>query len=330
LTPWQLALSRSFLIDAQCLFFSLLFLVVGIYAVRKDSFKLFMFSGTLFAVALLTKLFAVFMLLPLALFYVYHRRENLSRVTAVAAYFLPAVLFFVLWYQVISGRGILSAVGHDDFSNFNSLMLNPSIFFLGNFLAAALGLTFVAAAVISLFVCFLGRKIFARILFFDLMCVATIVVVGGVNVFLAIGLNLVAPYFNPIKYDYQFLPFLSLLAASLIGKSVSLFASIKSKEKLEKLLFFASVVGLVLLAAAMFLNMAYVHEYSTWDHWIFKVDNIKNVGYSFINLTPIGKDSFLMGVQNLGFAFVIFGLVWASKEKLGGWLRRLHLSNVFS
>jgi len=49
LTPWQFALSRSFLIDVECLFFSLLFLLVGIYAIRKDSFRLFMVSGTLFA-----------------------------------------------------------------------------------------------------------------------------------------------------------------------------------------------------------------------------------------------------------------------------------------
>ena len=35
LTPWQLFLSRSFLIDVQCLFFSLLFLFVGMRAIRK-------------------------------------------------------------------------------------------------------------------------------------------------------------------------------------------------------------------------------------------------------------------------------------------------------
>ncbi len=68
LTPWQLVLSRSFLIDVQCLFFSLFCLFVGIYAIRKDSFKLFMVSGTLFAAAFMTKLFAVFTLIPLLLF----------------------------------------------------------------------------------------------------------------------------------------------------------------------------------------------------------------------------------------------------------------------
>jgi 4-amino-4-deoxy-L-arabinose transferase-like glycosyltransferase len=67
LTPCQFAFSRSFLIDVQCLFFSLSFLFVGIRAIRKDSFKLFIFSGILFAMALLTKFYAVFTLIPLTL-----------------------------------------------------------------------------------------------------------------------------------------------------------------------------------------------------------------------------------------------------------------------
>ena len=41
LTPWHVVLSRSFLIDTQCLFFSLLYLLVGILAIRKGSLKLF-------------------------------------------------------------------------------------------------------------------------------------------------------------------------------------------------------------------------------------------------------------------------------------------------
>ena len=51
LSPWELVLSRSFLIDAQCLFFSLLCLYIGILAIRKGSVKLSMVSGVLFAAA---------------------------------------------------------------------------------------------------------------------------------------------------------------------------------------------------------------------------------------------------------------------------------------
>jgi 4-amino-4-deoxy-L-arabinose transferase-like glycosyltransferase len=322
LTPWQLVLSRSFLIDVQCLFFSLLCLLVGIYAIRKDSFKLFMVSGTLFAIALLTKFFAVFALIPLALFYLYYRQLNLRRIRAVTAYFLPALCLMLLWYQVISGRGLGSIIGIDDFGNFNVTGVVPSYFFVVNYLLDGLGALFLIATALSLIVTFTHRKLFAKFLPFDLMCLVTILAVGSVDTFLAVGLNFNAPYNSSIKYNYQFLPFISLLAASLMGKCLLLFNSVKSKEKLNKLLFSVALVGLVLLAGAMFLNMNFVNQYSTWDHWLFKVERNQYVGYSFINLTPITNFSFMMIVQYLGFAFVLSGLVWASRHKLG-WLRKL-------
>ncbi|MCJ7633440.1 glycosyltransferase family 39 protein, partial [Candidatus Bathyarchaeota archaeon] len=40
LAPWELVLSRSLLIDVQCLLFSLIYLYFGILAIRKDSVKL--------------------------------------------------------------------------------------------------------------------------------------------------------------------------------------------------------------------------------------------------------------------------------------------------
>jgi len=321
LTPWHLALSRSFLIDVQCLFFSLLFLLVGIYAIRKDSFKLFMVSGTLFAIALLTKFYAVFTLIPLTLFYFYYRQSKLRRIRAVAAYFLPALLLVLLWYQILSGRGLIATGGIDDFKHPIPVGTVPSFFFIVNFLLAGIGALFLVAAALSLIVSFAHRRLFAKFLPFDIICLVTIVAVGSINTFLAIGMNLNAPYINPIKYDYQFLPFFSLLAASLVSKCFLLFSSVKSKEKLGKLLFSVALVGLVLLAAALFLNMNFVHEYSTWDHWLFKVEMDRHIGYSFINSTPlVDENSPLLSVQYLGFAFVLSGVVWASRRKVGGFL----------
>jgi 4-amino-4-deoxy-L-arabinose transferase-like glycosyltransferase len=318
LTPWHLALSRGFLIDVQCLFFSLLFVLVGIYAIRRDSFRLFVVSGTLFAIALLTKFFAVFALIPLALFYFYYRQRNLRRVRAVVAYFLPVLCLMLLWYQVISGRGLGSIIGIDDFGNYNATGVVPSYFFVVNFLLNGLGALFLIGTALSLIVSFAHRKLFAKFLPFDLMCLVTILAVGSIDTFLAVCLNFNAPYNSSIKYNYQFLPFISLLAASLVGKCLLLFNSVKSKKRLNKLLFSVALVGLVLLAGALFLNMNFVIQYSTWDHWLFKVERNQNVGYSFINLTPaIGNYSFLLIAQYLGFAIVLSGLVWASRNKLG-------------
>lgn len=323
LTPWQLVLSRSFLIDVQCLFFSLLFLLVGIHAIRKDSFKLFMVSGTLFAIAFLTKPFAIFALIPLATFYIYYRQKNLRLKSAVAAYFFSALFLGHLWYQVISGRGWALLFRHDDFTHFNPAGVVPSYFFVGNFLLDGLGALFLIATVLSLLVCFLGRKFFVDTLPYDLMCLTTIVTVGGINTLLGFGLNLNSPYISPIKYDYQFLPFLSLLAASLIGKCLSLFNSVKSEEKLNGLLFSVAWFGLVLLVASMFLNMNYVHQVFARDYLIFRVERDMHVGYSFENSAPIVEGSPLVWVQNLGFAFVLAGLVWASRYKLMAFARKV-------
>ena len=318
-TPWTLVLSRSLLIDMQCLFFSLLCLFVGISAIRKDSFKLFVVSGTLFAAALLTKLFAVFTLIPLLMFYVYYRPKNLRHAFRwLGGFFLPVLLFSFLWYQVISGQGALSVFHHEDFTHFNASGFVPSYSFVATFLLNyGLGWFFMAAAVLSLLVCFSRRKLFSKILVFDLICLATIVSIVSINTFLGVGLNLKSPYNNAIKYNYQSLPFFSLLAASLPSKCLSLFHSAKSKTKLIKLtLFSVTLVGLVLLGAAMFVNMYYAHQFSTWPYLLFRVEMGKNLGYSLFNSTPIDRYSVEVGVQHLGFAFMISGILWASRHKL--------------
>ena len=47
LTPWQAIMSRIFLIDTQCLFFSLLYLLVGVLAIQRRSYSLLFVSGAL-------------------------------------------------------------------------------------------------------------------------------------------------------------------------------------------------------------------------------------------------------------------------------------------
>jgi len=326
LAPWELIFSRTFLIDMQCLFFSLLCLFVGIYAIRKDSFKLVLVSGTLFTAAFLTKFFAVFTLIHLMLLFIYYRPKNLRRaLSLVGAFFLPVLLFAFLWYNVISGGWLPSAFSHDDFWSYNSSDVVPSYFFVGNFLLYyGLGWFFTSAAVFSLLVCFLRRKLFSKILVFDLICLATIISIVTVNTFLGAGLNLKSPYTSAFKYAYQSLPFFSLLAASLVSKCLSLFNSAKSKRKLHRILFFSVVfVGLFLLVATILDNMWYASLLSTSDYLLFKVEPNIDLGYSLFNPTPTGEHSLLMNIQYLGFAVVLSGLVWASRHTLVGLFKLL-------
>jgi 4-amino-4-deoxy-L-arabinose transferase-like glycosyltransferase len=319
LTPWELILSRSFLIDAQCLFLSLLCFFVGVLAIRKGSVKLYLLSGVFFAAAFLTKLFAVFILVPLLLFYLYYRPKNPRRIfSQLTAFSLPAILSAFLWYQVILGQGLLYIFRNSDFSVLNPAGTVPSYFFVGTFLDNfGLGFFFILAVAFSLLICFSFRKTFSKILVFDLICLASIVTVLGVDFFLGAGLNLNGPYVAAIKYEYQSLPFFSLLAASLAGKSLTLFKSAKLKMKLNKVLFFSTALtGGILLVAAVLFNMYFAHAFSTLNFLLLRMESNVNVGYSFFNSSPVGKDSSLMFLQYLGFAFVLFGLLWAWRRQV--------------
>src|SRR5512136_1433968 len=98
LAPWQLIITRAFLVDAQCLFLSLVYLYFGILAIRRDSVKLALISGFFFAAALLTKQYAVFMLIPLLLLWIRHRPRNPKQILLqLGAFSLPALHATLIW-----------------------------------------------------------------------------------------------------------------------------------------------------------------------------------------------------------------------------------------
>lgn len=321
-TPWHIVLSRSFLIDVQCLFFSLLYLLVGIYATKKNSAKLLLLSGVLFGVAFLTKAFAVFMLVPLAIFYFYAGPRNLRRTFMGVMFFVPALIFTYLWYEIISTRGFYAAFTHDDF-HFFITGAAPSYFFVVNYLLGALGIFFLAASAVSLLISFVRRKTLGKLFASDMICLATVAVVAGVNMFLVIGKNLICPYNNPIKYEYQFLPLFCLLAASLLNKLYSLdLANLRGKR--SKLVFLVTLFGLVLLGASMIQNVHVLNAYTTQTGIRFEVEG--EMGYSFDYVALNVASNISLAVQWLGFAIVVLSLLWANRDRLktlGATLRQL-------
>ena len=319
--PWQLVLSRSFLIDVQCLFLSLLFLLIGILAIRKGSFKLLIVSGVVFAAAFLTKFYAAYTLIPLALFYIYNRPKNVKEnLKWISVFLLPLLLGFFLWYQVISGQGLLVGFQHADLEFYNSTV--PSPFFVSNFLENALGDLFLISAALSLAVSFFARKHFQNILIFDLICLVPIVASVAIDTYLGAVANLSSPYSNPIKYVYQALPYFCLLAASLVGKSVSLLNSFKLRRKLCFILVFSA---LFLVSMSLYHNMDYAHQFSTWNYLLFRAQPTSSVGYSFFHPNAISYESPLMAVQYVGFGFAVTGLLWACRSELAALLIRLSI-----
>jgi hypothetical protein len=286
-------------------------------AIRKDSEKHALISGIFFAAALLTKLYAAFMLVPLLILYIYHGSKKPKQILSqLAAFSLPAMYANFLWYQLILKENLIAYLfQHNDFRDVNFPNIIPSYFFIPNFLVNyGIGLLFLSATVFSLIIGLLLRNEFPKkFLVFDFVCLVTILTILGVNMYLAVNLNLKAPYSSAIKFSYQSLSFFSLIAASLAAKSAILFNWAKSTVKLHRFLVVTvGVVGLFLLVTPLLVNMNVAHQLSKASFLFFQVQESQNVGYSF-DVLPTNQNNLLMAVQYLGFAFVLSGLLWAGR-----------------
>jgi 4-amino-4-deoxy-L-arabinose transferase-like glycosyltransferase len=327
LNPWHLVISRSGLIDAQCLFFSLLCLIIGVMAVRRGSTKLALASGLVFAGAFLTKFYAVFVLIPLLLFFVYSKpKKHKFILRQIVAFAVPVLLSTLLWYQVVLGHSILSIFHHNDFLDVIPAAVGvfPSPFFASNFLVNyGLGLSFVATTIFSFIVGFSLRKKGSKPLLADFALLSGIVFAVAVNIVLGVSLNLNVPYFSAFKYLYQALPFFALLVGSLIIKCFLLFGAAKSAVQPKKLLLYlAAAAAAVLIVASLLSSMYYTNVVSTRDYLQYRVEPQVDYGYTMLNPAPLTLDSPFMGVQMLGFAVVLSGLLLAVLLKFG-WLSKL-------
>jgi 4-amino-4-deoxy-L-arabinose transferase-like glycosyltransferase len=271
--PWHVYMSRIFLIDSQSLFFSLLFLTVGVLAVRKNSQKLLLVSGIVFSLALLTKLFAVFMLVPLLLIIYLKRKEGGFKLTLRNAliFLVPSFVLQAVWFVGFASQNFFGVYLSSDFTH-PVLVADPSLLFLPIILVKSAGWFLFAAGLFSLALSVFYRKVFARILRLDAVCVGTIAAVAGLDLLFVFGFHLTVPYVSAFKYNYVALPFFCLLAASLADKGGLLIASIESKRKIGLIKPFLVGLGLVLLFASMLESLAFLNK---WVGFVaFGVDSV--------------------------------------------------------
>ncbi|MCL2475957.1 glycosyltransferase family 39 protein [Candidatus Bathycorpusculum sp.] len=274
--PWHVYMSRVFLIDNQYLFWGLLFLILGILAVRRNSQKLVLGTGVVFAVALLTKLYAVFMLIPMLLVIYLHRKETCFKLDfkKVILFVLPSLVLHVVWFGIFANQHFMGVYFNTDFTHPEwvadpVLAFLPIIFvnsagwfvFLGGFFSLALGVIY--------------RKRLRAFLKMDVVCLGTIGVIVGLNLFLVLGLHLMIPYVSAFKYNYSVVPFFCLLAASLIDKSGVLIESINQKK--DRLIAMGlGVVGLGLLFASLIESTLFLNY--RWGFVPFGVDSVTYYG----------------------------------------------------
>jgi 4-amino-4-deoxy-L-arabinose transferase-like glycosyltransferase len=315
LSPWQVIMSRVFLADVQCLFFSLLYLLVGVWAIRKVSLKLFCVSGLLFGLALLTKLYAVFMLIPLLLIYVYYIPKNRKRnAKEIGLFVLSAFILQYLWYDPISGRGLLSVFGHDDFTHALPTGFVPSPFFSLAFITGVLGGFLISACFLSLLLSLNQRRLFGKVLVFDLVSFATVVSVVGLDMYLVLGGNMLVPYVNSIKYDYFALPFFCLLTASLAKKCFTLSTQKSINGKYGMLIFFVVLLSTYLLMVSMVVNVMTLGTMARQGRLIFEASG--EFGYALDKLPPTLGLGYVWAIQLSAFMLMQFSLLWANRDKL--------------
>ncbi|PVX26823.1 MAG: hypothetical protein CW716_05210, partial [Candidatus Bathyarchaeum sp.] len=281
-------------------------------ATKRNSVKLLLLSGVFFGVAFLTKAFAVFLLVPLVIYYLYAGQRNLWRILMGAVYFVPALVFTYVWYELITNRGFFAAFTHDDF-NFPITGVAPSPFFLLYYLLGAVGVFFLASGAVSLVVSFLRTKKLGKVFVSDIICLAAVVTILGVNMYLVLGRNRICAYNNPVKYDYQFLPLFCLLAASLLNKFYSLDLT-NLRDTKSKLVFLVTVTGLVLIVVSMVQNVLVLNGYVTQTGVLFSVEG--EMGYSFEHIAFNDVAPISWTLQCLGLATVSFSLFWVNRDKL--------------
>jgi 4-amino-4-deoxy-L-arabinose transferase-like glycosyltransferase len=301
LVPWHVYMSRIFLIDNQCLFWSLLFLVYGVLAVKRNSDRLLLGAGIFFALAFLTKLFAVFSLVPLLLFIFLNRKEGTFRITKkrLLLFLSPSIILQTIWYGGFANQNFNAVYFSSDLSH--PVYIDAPAAYLPVILVNSTGIFLFAAAFFALAFSVAYRGKLAGHLRTDLLCVATVAVISGLNLLLVLGFRLTVPYVSVFKYTYLALPFLCLLAASIADKGAVLLGSMEWKNKIQWVKPALIVVGLVLAFASLLESVQFLNRWV--DYAWFGVDTVTYYPFNLFSKTVFSD--ILMPLQYFGLALVV-------------------------
>jgi 4-amino-4-deoxy-L-arabinose transferase-like glycosyltransferase len=326
--PWHVFMSRIFLIDNQSMFFSLLFLIVAVLAIRKNSQKLLLAAGGVFAGALMTKLYAVFMLAPLLLMVFLKRKELGFKFSFrnVMIFVLPSFVLQAVWFGGFANQNFFGVYFSSDITH-PVLVADPSLLFLPIVLVKSAGWFLFAAGCFSLGLSFFYRKLLSRVLWLDVVCTGTVAAIAGLNLFLVFGLHLTVPYVSVFKYNYLALPFYCLLAASLLQKISILIGTIDWKKKIHFVKPVLVGFGLVLLLASLIESMVFLNE------WVgFVSFGVDSVTYYPFDVYSIPEESSLQAFHNAAIILVVFStalpLLASFFKKLFAWRSKVQPSQT--
>ncbi len=278
--PWQVFISRAYLMDAQYLFWGLLFVCVGVLAVRRNSDRLLAASGVLFALAFLTKLFSVFFLLPLLLVILLKRKEVSFKLSIkkILIFFAPTLILQAIWYGGLANQNFFGVYVASDVTH-PVLIADPSLMFLPRIFVESAGWFLPAAAVFSLVLAVFFKEKLAKTAWADIVCSLTVLMIVCVDLGLVLGAHLLVPYVSAFKYNYAALPFVCLLAASVADKGALL---IRSADK-RRIVWVLVGVGLMLVFASLIESVIFLNHSEPYPIVDFKVDYVGHYFPFFVN-----------------------------------------------
>ena len=177
------------------------------------------------------------------------------------------------------------------------------LLFLPIILVKSAGWFLFAAGLFSLALSVFYKKIFAKILWLDAVCVGTIAVVAGLDLLFVFGLHLTVPYVSAFKYNYLALPFYCLLAASLAAKSGLLIRSVDWKKKIHFVKPVLVGVGFVLLLASLLESTAFLVK------WVgFVAFGVDSVTYYPFDVFAGAANGFSPALTYVAFVLMVLSL----------------------
>jgi 4-amino-4-deoxy-L-arabinose transferase-like glycosyltransferase len=310
LIPWHVYMSRIFLIDNQSIFWSLLFLVVGVLAVRRNSDRLMGVAGGVFALAMLTKLYCVFALPPLLLIQWVEKKRGVFMPSnrKLLAFALPIIVTQVIWYghSALTHQNFLGVYFNTDFVS--PPITDPNVFFLPIVLSKTAGYFLYGAVAVSVAFAFVYRRRLADFLRMDLICLAAIGVIASLSSVMVLGLHLTVPYVSVFKYTYMALPFFCLLAASLADKGAAVLGGAEWKWRAHWKKVALVAVGFALIVGSLVESVVFLNGWVTYAS--FGIDSVVYYPLNLYMDTAYPGLVTQMHYAALGLVLATFGLVF--------------------
>ncbi len=285
IVPWQLFMSRIYLIDVQYLFLSLLFMVFGVWAVKANSQKLVAAAGVLFAFAFLTKLFAVFFLVPMLLWIVLKGKETGFKLgwRQILIFIVPSFILQAIWFGGFANQHFFGVYVASDLTH-PVQIAEPSLTFMGQIYVESAGWFLLASAIFSLALTAAYRGLFARHLRVDVICFGVVAAISALDLWLVFSSHLLVPYVSAFKYLYAVLPFLCILAGSIADKSALMVTSVGRKRTSV----FLAGFGISLSIASILESAYFINHFIPYTLVDFKVDYAGHY-FPFNISTPINS-----------------------------------------